>query len=359
MLIERIEAIPLRLPYSGVLPGSDGSRSHHLVLCRVTTRCGLVGFGEALCYMAAFQQQLVASINDVVAPLYLGRDVADREALSFAYRRRFASFGRAGPNVNALAAVGIALWDIAGKAAGQSLSALLGNHDPAPLRVMASLDQHEAPELLLELAEMAVAAGAAAVKLHDDRVDVAEILADRLGQRARLALDTNNRWTRGDLQRHADRLAALDLLWLEDPIWPPEALLELPRLPGVPVAVGADLGSAEQMAIYGAAPGVAIVQPDVCMIGGISEMIRTFDLLDCAETAIVPHTPFVGPAGLATLHLMARRAPAGLYAVIEAEPAMDICHAGLAEWCGEIAVPRGPGLGADPDPTALRAFAVA
>jgi D-galactarolactone cycloisomerase len=357
VLIERIEAIPLRLPYTATSAGVE-PRHHYLVLCRVTTRCGLVGYGEALCYMAPFQRQLVASILDVVAPLYLGRDVADRQALNLASRRKLAWSGRAGAAVNAIAAIDIALWDIAGKAVGQSLSALLGHPDPPPIRAMASLDQRESPEAILELAEAAMSAGAAAIKIHDDRLDVAERVADRLVRGTRLALDTNNRWTRRELEQGRDRLAALDLLWLEDPIWPPEDLLTAPSLPGIPVAMGADLGSAEQMALYGAADGVAIVQPDLCMIGGISEMPRTFEILGPLDVQTIPHTPFIGPAGLATLHLMAARAPTGLYAVIEAEAAMDICGAGLAECGYEIAVPRGPGLGADPDPVALRAFAV-
>jgi D-galactarolactone cycloisomerase len=110
MIIEKIEPIALRI----------GTLS--LLLCRVTTRSGLVGYGECLCNRPPMQQALFATIRDAIAPHYLGKPVDDKDALNLAARRRFASFGRAGTVINALAAVDIALWDIAGKAAGRPVS---------------------------------------------------------------------------------------------------------------------------------------------------------------------------------------------------------------------------------------------
>ena len=45
--------------------------------------------------------------------------------------------------LNALAAVDIALWDIAGKAEGKSVSALLGGAKRTRVPVMASLDKYD------------------------------------------------------------------------------------------------------------------------------------------------------------------------------------------------------------------------
>lgn len=72
------------------------------------------------------QQALVATIRDAIAPIYLGQSVDHREALNLDVRRRFAAFGRAGAVLNAFAAIDIALWDIAGERAGQSLATMLG-----------------------------------------------------------------------------------------------------------------------------------------------------------------------------------------------------------------------------------------
>ncbi len=114
MIIEKIEPIALRI----------GTLS--LLLCRVTTQSGLVGYGECLCNRPPMQQALFATIRDAIAPLYLGKSVDDFGPLNLAARRRFASFGRAGTVLNALAAIDIALWDIAGKAAAAPVSANAG-----------------------------------------------------------------------------------------------------------------------------------------------------------------------------------------------------------------------------------------
>lgn len=125
MIVETVEPIALRIP--------NRNADLNLVLCRVTTRDGIEGFGECLCGREAMQQALVATtIRDTIAPAYRGRAVGDRAMLNLDVRRRFASFGRSGTILNALAAVDIALWDIAGKSAGQSLSAMMGGAGSNP-----------------------------------------------------------------------------------------------------------------------------------------------------------------------------------------------------------------------------------
>src|SRR6201995_4892259 len=110
MIIEKSEPLALRV----------GTLS--LVLCRVTTKSGLTGYGECLCNRPPMQQALVATIRDAIAPLYVGKSIDQKETLNLETRRRFASFGRAGTVLNALAAIDIALWDIAAKAAAKSVS---------------------------------------------------------------------------------------------------------------------------------------------------------------------------------------------------------------------------------------------
>ena len=104
--------------------------------------------------------------------------------------------------------------------------------------------------------------------------------------------DVNNAHTLTDIRRDLARWQALRLLWLEDPVWPPEDMLACPPWPGVPVAVGADLGSSEQLALYAAAPAVSFIQPDVCMLGGVSEVLK---ILKSAPRAGLRSAPCVLP----------------------------------------------------------------
>lgn len=354
MIIDRIDPIALRLP-SNKSPGA----ALYLVLCKVTARSGLVGYGECLCLRPAMQQSLVAAIRDAIAPLFLGKSVEQRERLNVEARLRLAAFGRAGTNVNALAAVDMALWDIAGKAAGRSLSALLGGAQRSRVPVMASLDRYNDANKVTARIEQALDAKVAAVKVHEFDIDVIEAARKVVGSQLPFVADCNNAHTLADVQGSLARWQALNLLWLEDPVWPPEALLESPPWPRITVGLGADLGSAEQMAIYAKAAAVGVVQPDICMIGGVSETRRAMALLEPLGVSIAPHTPFIGPAALATLHFLATMKEAAYFAVIEAEPHMDMYdNSGFTRWQPELSVPTGRGLGFDPDPAYLKRYSL-
>jgi L-alanine-DL-glutamate epimerase-like enolase superfamily enzyme len=302
------------------------------------------------------QQALFATIRDAIAPLYAGKSVDDREALNLAARRRFASFGRAGTVINALAAVDIALWDIAGKAAGQSISTMLGGAKRTRLPVMASLDKYDDKAKVRARLEQALATGVKAAKVHEAPLDVIEEARRAVPRDIPFVADSNNAHTLAEIVREEARWRALDLLFFEDPFWPPEDLLAMKRMAGVPIGMGADFGSTEQMALYAGAPAIAVLQPDVCMLGGLGEARKAVAMVEAAGKIPAPHTPFVGPAALASLHLLATAKEENYFAAIEPGDGRDIYGIGVPRWQPFIGVPTGPGLGHDPDPAFLSRY---
>jgi L-alanine-DL-glutamate epimerase-like enolase superfamily enzyme len=357
MIVQAVEPIALRIP-GAAQRGEGAPQALHLVLCRVRTRDGVEGFGECLCIRPPMQQALVATIRDAMAPVYVGEPVENRQSLNLEVRRRFASFGRSGTVINALAAVDMALWDIAGKIAGQSLAAMIGGAKRSTIPVMASLDRYGHAGQARTRVEQAMTAGVAAVKVHEADLAVIEEARRAVGPPVPFVADVNNAHAMADIRRDIGRWQALSLLWLEDPVWPPEDMLECPPLPGLPVGLGADLGSAEQLARYSRAPAVNFIQPDVCMLGGVSEMLKGLAAAPRPGLAIAPHTPFIGPAALASLHFIATMAQPAFFATIEADDGMDLYGIGLQRWQKSLAVPQGPGLGQDPDPALLARYAV-
>ncbi len=357
MIIDRIEPIALRVPAPKRPAGTPAplvSADFCLTLCRVTTRDGLVGWGECLSLRPPMQNALFATIRDAIAPFYVGKPVDQMEALNLAARKRFASFGRAGTVLNALAAVDIALWDLAGKASGQSVSAMLGGARRGRVPVMASLDKYDHPGRARQRVEQALAAGVASVKVHETGLEVIEEVRRAIPAATPYVADSNNAHSLAGIRRDAARWAALGLLFFEDPFWPPEDLLDCPALPGIVIGMGADLGSTEQMALFCRTPAVGVLQPDVCMLGGLSEARRTLAMLAAAKKTAAPHTPFVGPAALASLHLLAVTEEEGHFTTVEADDSMDPYGIGLTRWQTSLDVPTGPGLGFDPDPGFLR-----
>src|SRR6185295_18608314 len=117
---------------------------------------------------------------------------------NLAARKRFASFGRSGTVLNALAAVDIALWDIAGKASGQSVSAMLGGARRSRVRVMASLDKYDDPRRTRARVEEALATGVSAVKVHEHRLEVVEESRRAIPEATPFVADCNNAHTLAD-----------------------------------------------------------------------------------------------------------------------------------------------------------------
>jgi L-alanine-DL-glutamate epimerase-like enolase superfamily enzyme len=169
-------------------------------------------------------------------------------------------------------------------------------------------------------------------------------------------VDTNCPWTVPEAVAMARRLAALDLYWLEEPVWPPENVAGLAAVRtqgGIPTAAGENYGTAWDFRRAFEAGAITYAQPSVTKIGGITEMRRVMALADLFGVPVIPHSAYFGPGLIASIHCIAALAPVGLverfYCDFEENPLGDAIH----PRDGHLAVPQGPGLGVDPDPRLL------
>ena len=90
-----------------------------IMLLRVETQSGLVGWGEGFGYLC--QHATARAVADMVTPFALGRDSRDPAQVNRDAQLALHLFGRFGITMFAISALDIALWDIAGKRAGKSL----------------------------------------------------------------------------------------------------------------------------------------------------------------------------------------------------------------------------------------------
>ena len=125
--ITRIKTIPISVPLKPELAIRSGRGGSHTVspflLVKVFTNEGIIGIGEASCTPRwSGEDQRTAShlIRTYLAPLLVGENPLEVEALTQKFRLAFAA------NYFTKAAVEMALWDIAGKAAGKPVYDLLG-----------------------------------------------------------------------------------------------------------------------------------------------------------------------------------------------------------------------------------------
>ena len=130
MKIARIESIPLRIPFTTGGPsgaavwGKAGLQTADSLILSVTTDTGVVGWGETFGFTAI--PAVKVAIDSILAPECIGRDATQLGRPSLDLQKKFHVFGRSGAFIHGLAAVDIALWDIAGKVANKPVYQLLG-----------------------------------------------------------------------------------------------------------------------------------------------------------------------------------------------------------------------------------------
>jgi L-alanine-DL-glutamate epimerase-like enolase superfamily enzyme len=352
--ITRVETIVLNLPMviDGATPmlGGRARTSIDMLLVRVDTDEGITGWGEAFGHRIFRATQ--AAIDTLLGPMCVGRDATAVAALTDDLQRALHGVGRGGPTLYALSGIDIALWDIAGKAAGLPLYRLLGGSPRADLPAYASLLRYGSAAAVAHYAEQALARGYRHLKLHEITVPEIQAARDLAGAGVPIMVDTNCPWTVSEALAMARRLAPLGLHWLEEPVWPPEdlaGLAEVRARGGIATAAGENYATAWEFRRAFEARALDYAQPSVTKIGGVSEMRRVMALAATFGVPVVPHSAYFGPGLLASMHCIAAMPAETLVERFYCDFADNPLGGAIHPRGGRIAVPQGPGLGVDPD----------
>ncbi|MEM9140667.1 MAG: mandelate racemase/muconate lactonizing enzyme family protein [Pseudomonadota bacterium] len=362
MQITRADAIRLKIPFTDPGAGTglfQGTwTAHDFVLLRLETDTGLTAWGEAFSYFCA--GAVHAMVADAVCPLLIGRDGTDMDRILAEMRHKLHLVGRYGITMFAISAADIALHDLAAKAAGVSLAEHLGGRRHAALPAYASLIRYGDPDLVRRMAAQAAGEGYPMIKLHEIELSAIRAGREGAGDRA-LTNDVNCNWSADQTRAMAPALQDLDLMWLEEPIFPPEdfeTLAQVRNDTGLAIASGENLCTAHQFAQMTAMGGADYVQPSVTKIGGIAETLATRKDAAAKRLRVAHHAPYFGPGLLATLQILAAAEAEEYVEWLYVEREADLFPAMPKPQGGRIAVPDGPGLGLDPDPDVLLRYAV-
>jgi o-succinylbenzoate synthase len=317
-----------------------------LIELRLTDGGGLFGRGEA----APLEPYDGVSIERTMAALEAYRAVLEAPAGTGAG----AGAGGGGGTLldrcrdvddlpQALAAVDIALWDMAGRRAGRPVCELLSDSPAEAIAVNASIAA-DAPELAARAAAVAVAAGYSCVKLKVGTAGDAERVAavrEAIGAETTLRLDANGAWSLEQAERILATLAGHGLELVEEPVHGLDDTRALRERVAVRIAID------ETAAIPGAL--TARIADAVCLkisrCGGISGLLAAAALVRASGAEVYLSSTYDGPLGIAAaLHAAAALAPL---------PACGLATLGLFAGptavlrvvAGEMVVPREPGLG--------------
>lgn len=342
------------------------------LFCRVSTDEGVVGWGEPVVEGRA---EVVRAAVDVLAEYLVGEDPLRVEHHWQVLTK--GGFYRGGPVLSsAVAGIDQALWDIAGKAYGAPVHALLGGPVRDRVRVYAWVGGDDPAEIADAVAAH-VEAGMTAVKMNasgrlapvptladvDDVVRRLAAAREVLGPHRDVALDLHGRATYPAARLILPAVAGLHPLLVEEPLVPEHGhrLAELVACAPMPVATGERLyGRADFLPALQA--GVSVVQPDPSHAGGISEVRRIAALAETYGALLAPHCP-LGPISLAASLQVALATPNFLIQ----EQSIGIHYNGGTELLdylvdpaplriveGHIARLEAPGLGIDVDEEAVR-----
>jgi muconate cycloisomerase len=265
MRIRSVETIPLRVPIKPELAIKSGRGGAHAVspflMVKVHTDDGIVGLGEASCtprWSGEDQVSAAHFIQAYFAPELVGQDPAQIDAIVSTV------FPLVAGNYFTKAALEMALWDLAGKAAGKPLYELLGGKVRDHVATKWSVSG-QPPAQAAAIARWALGQGFQAMKVKvglgpDSDAEVARVSAvrDVIGAGAKLGVDANGGWRNAATAIAAiGRLEPLAIAFAEQPVWAgdPEEMAAVRRATRVPIVADESLytlADAQQLARVGA-----------------------------------------------------------------------------------------------------------
>ncbi len=392
MKIARIQSYVLRCPlgadtfYSSQAPFPE--RTSYLV--RIETDDGLVGWGEGGQWGPP--EPVAAMVDHVLAPRVIGANPLQMGVLwerLYAYTR---DWGRQATAIEAISAIDIACWDIAGHALGQPVHTLLGGaHRDRLVAYATGCYYRGGPGRWRDAAALAdeatgyVAAGFRALKMKVGLLSVADDLARVAAVRRALEgatpdggafplmVDANHAYAAHTAIAVGRGLEQAGVLWFEEPVPPEDAIGYRKVADALDLAIA---GGECEHTRYGFRDlllnrSVDIAQPDICCVGGLSEAMKIAALASTFGVQVMPHVWGSGVALAAALHFAAALPPAPATANPVApgnEPMLefdrnpnplrdDLLTLPIAlDADGTVRVPQGPGLGIALNDDVLRRY---
>jgi L-alanine-DL-glutamate epimerase-like enolase superfamily enzyme len=371
--ITRIETIPVRVPIKPQLAIKSGRGGVHatspFLIVKVHTDEGIVGLGEASCTPRwSGEDQFTARhfVEQYFAPLLIGQDPTDIGACT----KRFMPVVADNPFTKS--AVEMALWDIAGKAAGKPVYQLLGGRVRESVPTKFSVSGRPADEAAA-IARWAVAQGFTKMKVKvgiDPDADVARVAAVRaaVGPRVHLGVDANGGWGTADVAIPViARLREFDIDFVEQPV-PAADIFGLAMVgarAGLPVLADEScytLGDAKALFQAGAADALSIYVGKAGGIGPAREIARFAGSVRLSCTIGSNLELGIGSAAMTHLALATSGVTAETYACDIIGPLFyedDILVEPLPIKGGEARVHERPGLGVELDEAKVEKYRVA
>ena len=289
-------SVPIERP-TKIATRALGGRDY--VLAWVETDEGITGLGYTYAGTAG-GRVVQACIDDLLAGVLVGEDPFAIERLWARMFQESLLLGRRGAMLRAISCLDIALWDFVGKATNQPLYRLIGGcRDAVPAYASGGYYREGDPLAYIEIElsrykqlgfnDYKIKVGGAPFEVDVERVRVAR---ETIGPRARLGLDANNAWaTPAEAIRFMRAVERYEPWWIEEPLRPDDVAghAEIARVLDVPVATGEIHATRWDFRDLIAARAADILQPDACVLGGVSEWLKVAHTAASFDLPVAPH----------------------------------------------------------------------
>ena len=340
------------------------------LLVRVFTDEGVTGIAEGSRGFGVFN----AYLEDVIRPLLIGVDPLQPrriwELLALGDGERATRLPSA-----IVGSIDVAIWDIMGKAAGMPLHKLLGGaaRTEIPLYWSRGNGWRKSPGEMLEEVQEGFERGFRAFKIRMDWRDyrqdadpdkdfaIFRECREWLPEDVPLGFDANCGYSVSTAITQGRRMEEMGVAHFEEPL--PQ--YDFPGLRQVVDALDCQVSTGEQATSAWHFRDLIdlgnpdILQPDILNVGGVSEIMRVYEMAVARNKVIMPHSPNIGANSLASLHAYSTvgnavrphefseefTGPAERVAELFVEPIIPVG--------GTIALSDRPGLGLEIDESAL------
>lgn len=331
------------------------------LLVEVITDEGLSGWGESF-----GSPEAIAAIINEFKPLVLGHDAGAIEVIWELLYNRYRDRGIKGVVLSAISALDIALWDLQGKRFNVPAYQLLGGPFRTKVQAYATgmymQDYDQAERMFQEEAVAYLKSGFKAMKMKvgfgvKKDIQLVQAVRRAIGPDVALMIDANHAYDSVAAIRLGRAIEELGIDWFEEPVCPEnlQGYIDCRKALAIPIAGGecewTRFGFREIFTHH----AMDIIQPDLCLAGGLSECRKIAAMANAFGVRYIPHAWGTGLALAATLQLLAVLPynPSSLYPIepllefdqTEHPFRMEVLTTPITQVDGYVQIPDGPGLG--------------
>ena len=287
--------------------GGSGITSVDVIVVDLETADGLSGTGFSY-VLGGGGATIRLTAQDMLDQFVSNQVISPPQAI---WRRLVGSLNRVGRGVGylAIAAIDVAIWDLYSKLIEMPLYKALGGVRKAiPVYGSGGFGPSQGPEAAAARALEYAKIGCKAVKIRvsGSPGDLPRInaVAEALPQGVEIMADANEKCDLVRAQWLCNVLGEVNALWFEEPLpaHDTNGFSILGAKSPVPIATGEHHQGIEELAPLLKDRAVSVIQPDLAMMGGITEIFRVCQLAEHYNLTVSPHflpSLFIHVAGAA------------------------------------------------------------